>query len=231
MRFLLSLLGGLLVTVAIFLFMQSLIKTRQQQDIVLPLHSVVEILREEPPEPEPEPEEQEPEETPEEPLMESLTVAPPTPQPAADLEIPALDLAMGEISIQAAGERWNGPVGSGSGPGGAVNLDGGGGEDAQGFIEVVPFDTRRPNIPEVAYQNKVNGWVLVTFRVTDQGTTRDVRVLDANPRGVFEEKVVAAVSDWKYKVNFYGGATGSVALTQKVEVRWENYPQNMPNVD
>ncbi len=231
MRFLLSLLGGLLVTIAIFLFMQSLIKTRQQQDIVLPLHSVVEILREEPPEPEPEPEEQEPEETPEEPLMESLTVAPPTPQPAADLEIPALDLAMGEISIQAAGERWNGPVGSGSGPGGAVNLDGGGGEDAQGFIEVVPYDTRRPNIPEVAYQNKVNGWVLVTFRVTDQGTTRDVRVLDANPRGVFEEKVVAAVSDWKYKVNFYGGATGSVALTQKVEVRWENYPQNMPNVD
>ncbi|MBP6700342.1 MAG: energy transducer TonB, partial [Halioglobus sp.] len=81
------------------------------------------------------------------------------------------------------------------------------------------------------YQNKVNGWVLVTCRVTDQGTTRDVRVLDANPRGVFEEKVVAAVSDWKYKVNFYGGATGSVALTQKVEVRWENYPQNMPNVD
>ena len=231
MRFLLSLLGGLLVTIAIFLFMQSLIKTRQQQDIVLPLHGVVEILREEPPEPEPEPEEQEPEETPEEPLMESLTVAPPTPQPAADLEIPALDLAMGEISIQAAGERWNGPVGSGSGPGGAVNLDGGGGEDAQGFIEVVPYDTRRPNIPEVAYQNKVNGWVLVTFRVTDQGTTRDVRVLDANPRGVFEEKVVAAVSDWKYKVNFYGGATGSVALTQKVEVRWENYPQNMPNVD
>lgn len=231
MRFLLSLLGGLLVTIAIFLFMQSLIKTRQQQDIVLPLHSVVEILREEPPEPEPEPEEQEPEETPEEPLMESLTVAPPTPQPAADLEMPALDLAMGEISIQAAGERWNGPVGSGSGPGGAVNLDGGGGEDAQGFIEVVPYDTRRPNIPEVAYQNKVNGWVLVTFRVTDQGTTRDVRVLDANPRGVFEEKVVAAVSDWKYKVNFYGGATGSVALTQKVEVRWENYPQNMPNVD
>ena len=45
MRFLLSLLGGLLVTFAVFLFMQSLIKTRQQQDIVLPLHSVVEILR------------------------------------------------------------------------------------------------------------------------------------------------------------------------------------------
>jgi len=239
MRFLLSLPGGLLVTIAIFLFMQSLITSRQQQDIVLPLHSVVEILRQQPPEQEPEPPEQKPEPLEQEPedtlggpLSESLAAAPPTPQLAAGLEMPALDLAMGEIPIQAAGERWNGPIGAGSGlGGGAVNLEGGGGEDAQGFIEVVPYDTRRPNIPDVAYQNKVNGWVLVTFRVTDQGTTRDVRVLDANPRGVFEEKVVAAVSDWKYKVNFYGGATGSVALTQKVEVRWENYPQNMPNVD
>jgi protein TonB len=236
MRFLLSLLGGLLVTIAVFLFMQSLIKSRQQQDIVLPLHSVVEILREEPPELKPESQEEpEPEEPPEEPLMdsvaESLSAAPSTPQPAADIEMPALDLALGEIRIQAAGERWNGPIGAGGSGLGAVNLQGGGGEDAQGFIEVVPYDTRRPNVPDVAYQNKVNGWVLVTFRVTDQGTTRDVRVLDANPRGVFEEKVVAAVSDWRYKVNFYGGATGSVALTQKVEVRWENYPQNMTNVD
>ena len=230
MRFVLSLLGGLLVTIAVFLFMQSLIKSRQQQDIELPLYSIVEIQHEEPVKEEPEPQEQEPEEPREEPLMESLSVAASTPELAADFELPALDLAMGEIKIPSGGDRWTGPIGAGSGVG-AVNLAGGGGEDAQGFIEVVPYDTRRPNVPEVAYQNKVDGWVLVAFRVTEQGTTRDVRVLDANPRGVFEEKVVAAVSDWKYKVNFYGGATGSVVLTQKVEVHWQNYAQNMPNVD
>jgi protein TonB len=221
------LLGGLLITVAVFLFMQSLIKSRQQQDVVLPLHTVVDITRDEPEPEEPEPEEAEPEEPLAEPTMAPLEIAAPTPTPALDLEIPALDLAMGEISVQAAGERWNGPVGAGAG---AVNLSGGG-EDAQGFIEVIPYDTRRPNVPDVAYQNKTSGWVLVAFRVTADGGTRDVRVLDANPRGVFEEKVVAAVSDWKYRVNFYGGASGSVVLTQKVDVSWENYPQNMPNVD
>lgn len=230
MRFLLSLLGGLLITIAVFLFMQNLIKSGQQEDIVLPLRSIVEILREEPREEEPEPQEQEPEEPREEPFMESLEVAPPSPEPAPNLEMPALDLAMGDIRIQSVGDRWSGPVGTGAGVG-AVNLAGGGGEDAQGFIEVVPYDTRRPNVPDVAYRNRISGWVLVAFRVTAEGATRDVRVLDANPRGVFEEKVVAAVSDWKYRVNFYGGATGSVVLTQKVEVQWENYPQNMPNVD
>ena len=58
-----------------------------------------------------------------------------------------------------------------------------------------------------------------------------MRVLDAKPRGVFEEKVIAAVEDWTYRVNFHGKATGNVVLTQKVEVLWEKYPQNIPNVD
>ncbi len=228
MRFFLALLGGLLITTMVFLFMQSLIKSREQQELVLPVHSMVEILHEEPEEDEPEPEEVEPEEPVEQPSMDSLEIAAPTPEPSLNLEIPALDFAMGDIKIQSVGDRWSGPVGRGTG---AVNLAGGEGEDAQGFIEVIPYDTRRPNVPDVAYQNKISGWVLVAFRVAGDGSTRDVRVMDANPRGVFEEKVVAAVSDWKYRVNFYGGATGSVVLTQKVDVSWENYPQNMPNVD
>jgi protein TonB len=231
MRFVFALLGGLLVTIAVFLFMQSLIRSRQQQDVLLPVYSVVEIPRpEEPEQEEVEPEEQEPQEPVAEPVMAPLQIAAAAPEPALNLEIPALDLALGDIKIQSVGDRWSGPVGTGAGTG-VVNLAGGGGEDAQGFIEVVPYDTRRPNVPDVAYQNKINGWVLVAFRVTGDGATRDVRVLDAYPRGVFEEKVVAAVSDWRYRVNFYGGATGSVVLTQKVDVRWENYPQNMPNVD
>jgi periplasmic protein TonB len=228
MRFVFALFGGLLITVAVFLFMQSLIKSRQQQEVLVPVFSQVEILRQEPEKEEVEPEEVEPEEPVEEPLMDSLAIAAPTPQPALNLEISALDLALGDIKIQSVGDRWQGPVGTGVG---AVNLAGGDGEGAQGFIEVIPFDTRRPNVPDTAYQNRVSGWVLVAFKVAADGTTRDVQVLDAHPRGVFEEKVVAAVSDWKYRVNFYGGATGAVVLTQKVDVSWESYPMNMPNVD
>lgn len=228
MRIVFAVLGGLFITVAVFLFMQSLIESRQQQNVLVPVFTQVDIVREEPEEEEPEPEEVEPEEPTEEPLMESLEIAPPTPEPAVDLEIDALDLALGDIKVQSVGDRWKGPVGRGTG---AVNLAGGDGEGAQGFIEVIPFDTRRPNVPDAAYQNRISGWVLVAFKVAPDGTTRDVQVLDANPRGVFEEKVVAAVSDWKYRVNFYGGATGAVVLTQKVDVAWENYPQNMPNVD
>jgi len=226
-RFFAALVGAIIITVAIFLFMQTLIESRQQQDVVLPLHTLVEMPREKPEEEEPEPEEKPIEEPLQEPIMESLSVAPSTPEPAPDLEISTPDMLVGDISFQAAGDRWRGPVGLG----GVAVAAAGGGEDAQGYIEVIPYDTRKPNVPEVAWQNKISGWVLVAFRVTGDGSTTDVRVMDANPRGVFEEKVVAAVEDWRYRVNFYGKDSGSVVLTQRVEVSWENFPTNMPNVD
>jgi protein TonB len=226
-RYLFAFVGSLAITVAVFVFMQTLIRGSRQQEIEIPVYNRVEIVREQPEEKKP-PEPEQRQEPREEPAMEPLEVAAAAPQTAPDLDVPALDMNLGDIQVQSVGDRWQGPVGRVAG---GVDLGGGGGEDAQGFIEVVPYDTRRPNVPEVAYRNRVSGWVLVAFRVDAQGSTRDVRVLDANPRGVFEEKVVAAVSDWKYRVNFYGGATGSVVLTQKVEVHWENYPQNMPNVD
>jgi protein TonB len=226
MRFLPALLGALLITVAVFLFMQSLIRSQQAQDMTLLVQTHVEVFRPEPEEKEPEPEEDVLEEPKDEPVMESLEVAPPKPEPANELEIAALDLAVGEISVKAVGDHWSAPMGTG-----VVTMAGGGGEDAHGYIEVIPFDTRKPNVPEVAWQNKISGWVLVAFNVTPQGGTRNVRVLDARPRGVFEEKVVAAVEDWRYTVNFHGRNSANVVLTQKVDVLWQNYPNNLPNVD
>ncbi len=230
MRFLVALAGALLVTVLVFLFMRSLIEVGKEEGVRLVVHESVEILRrEEEPEQEPEEAQDSPDQPPEEPTMESLDVAqvsPPAPLPSLDIEIPALDLAMGDIEIQGVGERWSAPLGTGT-----VNVGTGTGQDSRGYVEVIPFNTRRPNVPEVAWQNKIDGWVLVAFTVTPAGRTQNVRVLDARPRGVFEEKVIAAVQDWQYHLYFSSRNKYSVTLTQKVEVEWKNYPQNLPNVD
>lgn len=225
MRFLPALTGALLITVAVFLFMQSLIRAGQQETVALPVYSTVEVLREEPEEDKPEIEPETPREPSEEPAMAALEISPPTPEPATELEIPALDLATGEIDIQAPGDDWSAPLGSGG-----IGLAAAG-TDGAGYVEVTPYNTRRPNVPEVAWQNRIDGWVLVAFTVTPDGRTREVRVLDAFPRGVFEEKVVAAVEDWHYSVSFIGKQRGDILLTQRVEVLWRNYPQNLPHVD
>jgi protein TonB len=222
-------LGALLVTLAVFLFMQGLITAGQQDVIPLAVFENVEILR-----PEPERDEATEQDRPQQaqpeaqPLMASLAApAPPAtptaPQPQA--EAPALDLALGDINVGAVGDSWSAPLGQGE-----VGI-GGGGMDARGFVEVVPYNTRKPNVPEVAWQNKISGWVLVAFTVTPDGRTRDVRVLDARPRGVFEEKVIAAVQDWQYTLSFQTREQSNLVLTQRVEVRWQDYPRNLPNVD
>ena len=189
MRFFPALAGALLITVAVFMFMQSLIEGGRDEAVQLPVYSDVTVFRQEREQEEPEPEDEAPQEPTEEPAMGALDMAevsPPTPKPATNLELPALELGVGDINIQTVGDSWSGPLAAGT-----VSI-GGGGTDAQGFVEVIPYNTRRPNVPEVAWQNKVNGWVLVAFSVSPEGETRNVRVLDANPRGVFEEKVVAA---------------------------------------
>ncbi|MEH6588004.1 MAG: TonB family protein [Halioglobus sp.] len=225
LRVLPAFVGAVVVSLAIFLFMQSLIKRGQSEDIQLAVYEQVEILRQTPEPEKPEDVKEAVEEAPQEPLMESLQMAPPTPQPQQKLELPALDLSVGDIDIRAVGNRFSAPLGVGG-----VAIPGGG-QDAQGFVEVVPYNTRRPNVPDAAWENKISGWVLVAFTVTPQGETRDVRVLDARPRGVYEEKVIAAVEDWQYSVKFAGKSSANVVLTQRVDVRWQDYPNNIPNVD
>ena len=108
MRFFPALFGALLITVAVFLFMQSLIQRGKEEGVQIAVHQDVQILRQEKPEEEPEPEQDTPEEPPEEPQMDTLevmAVSPPAPQPAAEFDLPALDLGVGDNNIQAAGKR------------------------------------------------------------------------------------------------------------------------------
>ena len=106
------------------------------------------------------------------------------------------------------------------------------GEDTQqGFIEITPFATRRPNIPEVAFENQLNGWVLVIFNVSPQGRTRNIKVLDASPRGIFEQDVVRAIEYWHYDVQSLIKNGQDLVLTQKIQLDWQNYHQNLPYED
>jgi len=224
MRFMAAFTGALVITIALFMFMQLLIENRQNVNRSIPVFETIEII---PPkqltqQPEPPTEQQEQAE----PNMEELQIPLPSPQPSVEMELPALNLKMGDLDIRANGDRWNTPLSTN-----VVNVIQEGGVGAQGYVEVVPNGTRMPNVPELAWTNKINGWVLVAFNVQPDGRTKNIRVLDANPRGVFEEKVIAAVEDWLYFVKFPGDLKGEIVLTQKVEVEWKNYPNNVPDLD
>lgn len=224
LRLLFALVGAVAITVAVFWFMHGLIEAGQSEQAELRVFQQVEIIKPSPQEREPEPLPESREQMQREPGVGTPRPMAPIPVTKLTPEMPTLDLSLGDMAVQKVGERFTAPAG-------ANGVDFGGGQDAQGFVEVVPYNTRKPNVPELAWRNKINGWVRVAFSVTPDGSTRNVRVLDARPRGVFEEKVVAAVEDWQYSISFSGREAANVVLTQRVDVRWQDYTQNVPNVD
>lgn len=101
----------------------------------------------------------------------------------------------------------------------------------EGLIEITPYSTRRPNIPKVAFDNKLNGWVLLVFNISESGQPINIKVLDAQPKGIFEDEVIKAIQRWRYSVSGLVRADQDVVLTQKIELQWQNYPANLPYND
>ena len=85
------------------------------------------------------------------------------------------------------------------------------------------MSTRKPQIPKIAWDNKINGWVTVSLEVTPSGHVKNIKVLNASPRGVFEDEAVNAVSHWQYYTS--PGET-NLRLIQKIEFEWKDYPYN-----
>lgn len=52
--------------------------------------------------------------------------------------------------------------------------------------------------PPAAFREGREGWVEVEFTVNELGATRDIAVVDADPRGVFDDAAVAAIAAWRY---------------------------------
>lgn len=232
------------MTAAIFTLMYQLIGTGAIQRAEDTLFTTVNIY-EAPPESTPEPE-VEPDTVPEtqstptfEPLLAPLTIHSPTPTPTLKVAGPPVtafepsfnDIALASGSGSAFGEgfmsgsdseTWT-PPGDDSL---AKKIAEAEAKGKAGFREVLPRATRQPNIPEYAWKNKIDGWVLVGFTVNSFGHVENVRVLDAKPKGVFEENVIASVKHWVYSPADIGGKKVKVQLTQKIELFWKDYPNN-----
>lgn len=56
-----------------------------------------------------------------------------------------------------------------------------------------------PRYPTTAVRANQEGWVEVAFTVTPEGTVDDVKVVDAEPRHVFDRAATEAVSRWKFQ--------------------------------
>jgi len=110
-----------------------------------------------------------------------------------------------------------------SNPFGAGAAGGGGGGGGQGFVgkELIPLSTARPQIPEWAYKRGIEGWVECIFTVMPNGHVTDVKIVDAQPKGVFEAAAVESISNW-----IYAEYPKARQVKQKVEFKLSDFQFN-----
>jgi protein TonB len=81
----------------------------------------------------------------------------------------------------------------------------------------VPVSRTPPRYPYNAKRRGIEGWVRVSFTVTEDGTVADAVVEDADPPGVFEKAALAAVYQWKFKPRIVDGRATRGRAEQRVE--------------
>lgn len=64
--------------------------------------------------------------------------------------------------------------------------------------DIMPLVRINPEYPRRAMSRGIEGWVQFEFTITPSGTVSDVKVIDADPKGIFEDAATKAILRWKY---------------------------------
>jgi periplasmic protein TonB len=97
--------------------------------------------------------------------------------------------------------RSSSPLGYGAAPGSGL----------------MPVTRVAPIYPTEAVVAGIEGWVEVEFTVRIDGSTADVRILDAQPRNVFNRSAVAAVQRWRFRPPVVDGVPREARTRQRID--------------
>ena len=86
--------------------------------------------------------------------------------------------------------------------------------------EYLPIVKVAPMYPARAQSQGIEGWVLLSFTVTEAGGVTDPKVIESQPPGVFDEAAKKAVLKFKYKPRVESGKPIAVPNVQHL-IRFE----------
>ncbi|RIA20435.1 outer membrane transport energization protein TonB [Ectopseudomonas oleovorans] len=139
------------------------------------------------------------------------TPTPPTPMSATpDAQLPALDIQLPSLAGGIAVNAAPAPSLAGLAPGAAAPSTPSEAADTGGQMggmesEVMPLNDVRPEYPRHALQRGIEGFVKLAFTINRAGNVENIRVLEANPRNVFEREARRAAARWRFAPRTEGG--------------------------
>lgn len=191
-RILIALVLSLGITLVLFYVMQSLIKSGGSALTEPPRGSVLDFVRVKKEEAV-----QKKERKPRKP--------PPPKEPPPQMNQPQLDAS--SPNSEGSGMNFAADVSADVALGNGLALESGDGEYLP-IVKVAPVYPRR------ALQRGIEGYVIVEFTVTKQGSVRDPLVVESNPEGMFERAAMEAALKFKYKPRVVNGEPAEVAGVQ-----------------
>jgi len=83
--------------------------------------------------------------------------------------------------------------------------------------DIIPVVVIRPMYPREAAMNGTEGWVEVEFTITEVGTVKDPKVINAKPPRVFNREAIRAILKWKFKPRVVEGVAVERRATQIID--------------
>lgn len=71
--------------------------------------------------------------------------------------------------------------------------------------EYLPIVKVAPQYPRRALNRGIEGYVIIQYTVTKQGTTKDAIVIEAKPTGMFDKAALSSAARYKYKPRVTNG--------------------------
>ena len=98
-------------------------------------------------------------------------------------------------------------------------LGGAGAPDMSGLFDgdIIPLQRIAPQYPRDAARARINGWVQLEVLVNADGSVRSAKVLESQPKGLFEANAVAAVLRWRFKPKVVNGTPVAQRGSQRIE--------------
>ena len=141
----------------------------------------------------------------------------PEPPPPPDTPPPPPDISVTEVEkVRTPMPDLNLPnlnLGASGGPPILGNF----GMDRTAEGDVVPLVRINPQYPRDAAMNQIEGYVTIEFTITETGSVRNPRVIDARPPRVFDREAIRAILRWKFKPRIIDGVAVERQATQTID--------------
>ena len=87
--------------------------------------------------------------------------------------------------------------------------------------DIIPVVVIRPMYPREAAMSGTEGWVKIEFTITETGSVKSPRVIDAQPPRIFNREAIRAILKWKFKPRVVDGIAVERRATQTIDFTLE----------